>query len=237
MPDDALGTAMLDRVRGCLRAPCIYRDGDDAADAHIVENYLVPPEEWPDAKWEFLDSLRTPMLDVGCGAGQHALAVQERGDVVAFDVSPNAVRAARERGVGDAMVADMFSLPFDTDARFETVLANGTQTGLAGSLDGIAELLDTLASLTTATGDLVVDSYDPTRLSPGTCFGYRDDPRDGLARRQFHVEYGDFRGPTLDFLLCSPERLESVAAAVGLDVCEVVFPNEESAYYRMRLRR
>jgi SAM-dependent methyltransferase len=116
MPDDALGTAMLDRLRGCLRAPCIYRDGDETADAHIVEHYLVPPVQWPDSKWKFLDSFRTPMLDVGCGTGQHALAVQERGVVVAFDVSPNAVRAAHERGVENAIVADMFSLPFDFEA-------------------------------------------------------------------------------------------------------------------------
>jgi hypothetical protein len=81
----------------------------------------------------------------------------------------------------------------------------------------------------------VVDSYDPGGVVPEQCFGYRDDPRDGLARRQFHVEYGDLRGPTLDFLLCSPARLGAVAESVGVDVREAVFPNEESAYYRMRL--
>ncbi|WP_410764854.1 class I SAM-dependent methyltransferase [Haloferax sp. DFSO60] len=236
MPDDALGTAMLDRFRGSLRAPCIYRDGDETADAHIVEHYLVSQEQWPDSKWEFLDSLRTPLLDVGCGAGQHSLAVQERGEVVAFDVSPNAVRTARERGVENVLVGNMFSPPVDDDTGFETLLAVGTQIGLAGSLDGLAELLDTFASLTTETGELVVDSYDPTSLTPETCFGYRDDPREGFARRQFHVEYGVLHEPTLDFLLCSPERLEAVAETVGLDVREVVVPHEDSAYYRMRLR-
>ncbi|WP_396612823.1 class I SAM-dependent methyltransferase [Haloferax sp. S1W] len=235
MPDDALGLAMLDRFRGCLRAPCVYRDGADAGDAHIYEHYLVPSEEWPDSKWEFLDSLRTPVLDVGCGAGQYALAIQERGEVVAFDVSPNAVRTARERGVEAAIVGDMFDPPADPE-RFETVLAIGTQIGLAGSLDALSDLLASLDEFTTETGELVVDSYDPTRIDPEEFFGYRPDLRDGLTRRQFHVEYGDLRGPDLDFLLVSPERLREVAGDAGLDVSGVTYSDPESSYFRARLR-
>ncbi|REA05077.1 SAM-dependent methyltransferase [Haloferax sp. Atlit-6N] len=245
MPDDALGLAMLDRVRGCLRAPCVYRAGDDArgtaGDAHIYENYLVPSERWPAAKREFVDSLRTPVLDVGCGAGQHALAVQGRGDVVAFDVSPNAVRAARERGVEAAVVGDMFDPPVEASRAglpaggFETVLANGTQVGLAGSLDRLADLLASFADLVSSAGEVVVDSYDPTRIDPERFFGYRSDPREGVARRSFRVEYGDLRGPMLDFVLVSPARLRAVAAEAGLDVREVTVPNTESSYYRARL--
>lgn len=235
MPDDALGLAMLDRVRGCLRAPCRYRDGAETADAHVVENYLVPPGAWSESKREFVDSLRTPMLDVGCGAGQHALVVRERGDVVAFDVSPNAVRAAWERGVEDAFVGDMFDPPVRS-ARFESVLANGTQVSLAASLDELGELLASLASLTTATGELVVDSYDPGHIRPDRFFGHRPDPRPGLARRRFHFEYGDLRGPTLDFLLFSPDRLRDVASDVGLVVDDVSYASEASSYFRARLR-
>ncbi|ELZ60136.1 MULTISPECIES: bifunctional 2-polyprenyl-6-hydroxyphenol methylase/3-demethylubiquinol 3-O-methyltransferase UbiG [unclassified Haloferax] len=245
MADDALGLAMLDRVRGCLRAPCVYRAGDDAGaaagDAHVYENYLVPSERWSAAKREFVDSLRTPVLDVGCGAGQHALAVQERGEVVAFDVSPNAVRAARERGVEAAVVGDMFDPPVEagragSSARgFETVLANGTQVGLAGSLDRLTDLLASFAGLASSSGEVVVDSYDPTRIDPERFFGYRSDPREGIARRSFRVEYGDLRGPTLDFVLVSPARLRAVAAEAGLDAHEVTVPNTESGYYRARL--
>ncbi|KTG08044.1 class I SAM-dependent methyltransferase [Haloferax profundi] len=235
MPDDALGLAMLDRFRGCLRAPCVYRDGADVGDASIYEHYLVPEERWPDEKWAFVESLRTPMLDVGCGAGQHALVVQERGDVVAFDVSPNAVRTARERGVESAVVGDMFDPPVES-GQFETVLAIGTQIGLARTLDGLTDLLASLDTLTTQTGELVVDSYDPRRIDPDQFFGYRPDSRTGLARRQFHVEYGDLRGPALDFLLVSPDRLRDVAGRVGLDVQDVHYSHPESSYYRVRLR-
>ncbi|KAB1194439.1 methyltransferase domain-containing protein [Haloferax sp. MBLA0076] len=235
MPDDALGLAMLDRFRGCLRAPCVYHDGADVGDASIYEHYLVPEERWPDEKWEFVDSLRTPVLDVGCGAGQHALAVQRRGDVVAFDVSPNAVRTARKRGVEAAFVGDMFA-PAVEFGRFETVLAIGTQIGLARTIDGLTDLLASLDERTTSTGELVVDSYDPHRIDSTQFFGYRPDSRPGLARRQFHVEYGGLRGPDLDFLLVSPDRLRDVANTVGLDVQGVHYSHPESSYYRARLR-
>ncbi|ELZ91229.1 hypothetical protein C440_12984 [Haloferax mucosum ATCC BAA-1512] len=235
MPDDALGLAMLDRFRGGLRAPCVYRDDAMVGDAHVYEHYLVPSKRWPEAKWDFLGSLSTPVLDVGCGAGQHALAVQQRGEVVAFDVSPNAVRTASERGVETAFVGDMFDPPVEFE-RFETVLAIGTQIGLAGALSDLMDLLALLSEYTTDTGELVVDSYDPTRIDPAEFFGYRPDSRAGLARRQFHVEYGDLRGPDLDFLLVSPERLRAVAADAGLSVADVAYSNPESSYYRARLR-
>ncbi|ELZ85958.1 hypothetical protein C453_09083 [Haloferax elongans ATCC BAA-1513] len=235
MPDDALGLAMLDRFRGCLRAPCIYRDGADTGDAHIYEHYLVPSERWPESKWEFVESLRPPVLDVGCGAGQHALAIQDRGEVVAFDVSPNAVRTARARGVESALVGDMFDPPTES-GRFETVLANGTQIGLAGSLGDLANLLASLSEYTTDTGELVVDSYDSTRIDSEEFFGYRPDSRTGIARRTFHVEYGDLRGPDLEFLLVSPERLREVASDAGLDVADVSYSAPESSYFKARLR-
>ena len=60
---------------------------------------------------------RSPVIDVGCGTGENALALAERGhDVLGIDASPRAIgRAmdkARERGLGgaDFLVADVFGV-------------------------------------------------------------------------------------------------------------------------------
>jgi SAM-dependent methyltransferase len=54
------------------------------------------------------------VFDVGCGAGQHLMrfqqCVQPGGRARGFDISADAVQAARQRG-GDAEVADAASLP------------------------------------------------------------------------------------------------------------------------------
>lgn len=217
MAADPLGRAMLDYQRGGLRGDCVARDGDDTNPGAIHGNYFNAREEWPEDTFAVLERLSGPVVDVGCGAGQHALWFQDHGvEVVGVDVSPCAVAAARERGVADVREMDMFDLSFPRD-RFRSALVNGTQIGLAGSLAGVSEFLADLAFVTDADGVAAVDNYHPPALDPDAFFGYRPDPRDGVARRACHFEYdrdGDREvGRTLDFVLFSPDRLAE--AAIG----------------------
>ena len=232
---------MLDFQRGRHRGNCLHRDGDSVWDANVYGFYFRPPESWDDALCDLLDILPEPVLDAGCGAGQHSLYLQERGqEVVAVDVSPNAVRAARERGVVDARVMDVFDLSVSPD-RFGSVLVKGTQAGLAGSLSSMRSFLADLASVTDGDGVAVVDSYDPANLDE-TFPGYRTDLREGLARRTFHVEYerptpvGWTRevGPTLDFLLFGPGRLREVTEGTPWIVTDI---HHQADYYWAVLRR
>ncbi len=240
---DPLGRAMLDYQRGGLRGQLRYRDGDRTHDGYVYENYFRPPAEWSDDERERARALDGPVLDLGCGAGQHALFLQERREVVAVDVSPRAVDAARERGVDDVRVADMFDLPFDRD-RFRSVLMNGTQLGLAGSFAGVRELLCDVARITDEQGVALVDNYDPTNVDADSLLGYRPDPRRGVARRTFHFEYdrresdGEFEvGYTLDFLLFGPERLADAVVGTPWNDVEVVGRSESGSYYKARLTK
>jgi SAM-dependent methyltransferase len=74
--------------------------------------------------------IRSPVLDSGCGTGEHALMLAERGhEVVGLDISPRAIEQAEakaaERGltatfvVGDALALDRL------DRRFKTVIDCG----------------------------------------------------------------------------------------------------------------
>ncbi|MFC7045226.1 methyltransferase domain-containing protein [Halobacteriaceae archaeon GCM10025711] len=167
---------MLDYQRGGLRGDCVARDGDDTSPAAIRGNYFNAREAWPEDTFAVLERLPGPVVDVGCGAGQHALWFQDHGvDVVGVDVSPCAVAAARERGVDDVREMDMFDLSFPRD-RFRSALVNGTQVGLAGSLAGVSEFLADLAFVTDEHGVAAVDNYHPPALDPDAFFGYRPDP-------------------------------------------------------------
>lgn len=241
---DALGTAMYDYQRhGEVLGKCIYRDGEDVQDARIGGFYFAPREEWSEDTIELLETLEGPVVDVGCGAGQHSVWLQDRGtEVVAFDVSPGAVAAARDRGVEDARVLDMFEVAqeFPRD-RFRSALVSGTQACLAGSLPGVSEFLADLALVTDEEGIAVVDSYVPQDLD-GDFFGYRPDPRRGICHRTMHFEYereadGESErlvGRNLHFLLFDPDRL--VEAAIGTPwELERVFPG--TGFYKAVLRK
>lgn len=224
MDADPLGRAILDYRRGGLRGDCLYRDGAETWDGDIEGHYFTPREDWRDDWRTLLESLEHPVVDIGCGSGQHAEFLQERGEVVAIDVSPAAVEATHDRGVEDVRVMDMFEMSFGTD-RFRSALVSGTQLGLSHSLSGARQLLSELARITDEKGVAVVDNYDPTDLSPDDLLGYRSDPRRGVAHRTFHFEYerdGDREvGRTLHFILFSPERLRDVTVGTPWHVAEV----------------
>lgn len=241
---DPLGRAMLAHHRD-EPGRLLYRDGADVRDGNVAEFYFSSPESWAPATIDVLERLadHEPILDVGCGAGKHLLWWADRSvDAVGVDVSPTAVRTARERGLEDVVAGDMFDLPVATGA-VGAVHAVGTQVGLGRSLAGIRDLLREFARVTGDAGAAVVDSYDPTRLD-GDFLGYRSDPREGIAHRCFHLEFeretadGPRRevGRTLQFLLCSPGRLRETTDGTPWTAVRVS-RTDERAHYSLELRK
>lgn len=241
---DALGIAMRDyQHHGELLGECVYRDGKCVQDGHIRDYYFTPRAEWRDDTIELLETLNGPVLDVGCGAGQHATWFQDHGvSVVAIDSSPGAVAAARHRGVNDVRVQDMFDLgtAFPQD-HFRSALVNGTQTCLAGSMAGVSAFLGDLARVTDGKGMAVVDSYLPQELDE-EFFGYRSDPRRGIAHRVMHFEYDREVGETcerligrdLHFVLFDPDRLVEATIGTPWELDRVV---PRTALYKAVLRK
>jgi len=260
--DDPLGRAMLDFQRGGLRGEVRYVDGDRTRDGAIEEHYFTPREDWAGDTIDRLERLPGPVLDVGCGAGQHLLWFRDHGvDALGIDVSPGAVRTAEDRlthtpvagpaaeeeevepGTVAVREGDLFAL--DVDREYGSVLVNGTQLGLAGSMAGVRQTLTDLAGVVGEDGVAQVDGYVASELD-ADFFGYRPDPRDGVAHRTFHFEYlresgngeddGQERlvGPTLHFLLLDPFRLRDATVGTPWTVERVV---PRGVYYKAVLER
>jgi SAM-dependent methyltransferase len=76
------------------------------------------------------DEFRSPVLDSGCGTGEHALMLAQRGmEVVGIDLSPTAIARARrkaaDRGLTAAfLVGDVLRLD-RLRRRFATIIDNG----------------------------------------------------------------------------------------------------------------
>jgi SAM-dependent methyltransferase len=234
---DPFDRAVRDHHRGEREAPLLQRDGDRVLEHPIEEFYFTAPAgeglEWLEAH------LDGPLLDLGAGAGRHALVFQERAETVAVEVSDHLVATMRDRGVEDARRGDMFDLrsTFERD-RFRSVLAIGTQTGLAGSMRGLRELLGDLAFVTTPDGTAVLDCYDPTVEATADLLGYRADPTPGLAHRVMYFEYEGEPGDVLHFRLFSPDRLREAAAGTGWTVAAVRRSDDENGrYYRAALEK
>ena len=95
---------------------------------------------------------------VGCGLGDDAEALRERGyTVVAFDISPSAIDMCRRRYLGssvDYLVADLFDHPAHWLRGFDLVYECNTIQILTGP--NRARALDAIAELVAPGGEIVV---------------------------------------------------------------------------------
>jgi hypothetical protein len=236
MSPDPFGHAVRDGWLGDRAEPLVQRDGDEESE-HPIERFYLAEFRPDDDRW--LESwLDGPLLDMGAGAGRHALSFQDRFETVAIEVSDHLVETMRERGVNDARYGDMFGLrdAFEHD-RFRSALAHGTQLGLAGSMQGLRRFLGDLAFVTTPDATAVLDCYDPDCEGAAALLGYRADPTPGLAYRVFQFEYEGEVGEPLLFRLFGPDRLREATVGTSWSVAEIRRSPDDAPHYRAALRK
>jgi SAM-dependent methyltransferase len=163
-----LARALIDHARsGRARTLRVERSGGVRYRMDTRPFFELGGEQGPiDAA--LLDACGGRVLDVGAGAGRHALALQARGlDVCAIDVSSDCVELMRARGVRDARVFDVWRAIADGAGElgaFDTILFGMQTIGLTGSVDGLLAMLDGLRrspGLLASGGCVLLDSSAP----------------------------------------------------------------------------
>jgi SAM-dependent methyltransferase len=196
-----------------------------------VSSFYRPAEQpLPDLHSRALALCRGRVLDLGAGAGRHALELQSAGhEVVAIDVLPEAVEIMKDRGVIDARCGDVAAVEGD---RFDTVVMLMHGIGVVGDIHGLGLLLERLPRILRPGGRLICDSADlasvleqesPTLLDELTA------PDRYLGEVTFGLRYGDLEGPDYPWLFIDPDRLEIIAGAAGYAV-EVVARGDRGSY-------
>ncbi|WP_313694856.1 methyltransferase domain-containing protein [Halorarum halobium] len=224
---DPFGRAIRDFHRDEQDEPLRQIDGEEVLE-HPIERFYFDDRDPEDERTRWLESrLSGPLLDLGAGAGRDVLYFQERFETVGLEVSEHLVETMRERGVERAVRGDMFDLPatFDRD-RFASVLAHGTQLGLARPDHRLREFLADLAFVTTDDATAVLDNYNPDAETAQNLLGFREDPEPGMGYRVMHFEYEGDRGETLLFRPFTPGVLRDACVGTGWDLAEVEFSNE-----------
>jgi SAM-dependent methyltransferase len=114
---DVLGEALTDYHREGSAAKLWVNNRYGLKEEMPVKVYFRDAEEMPELEWIALQHCRGKILDVGAGAGSHALVLQRMGlDVMALDFSPKAAAVMRARGVEKVVVGDFFTLGDDGGA-------------------------------------------------------------------------------------------------------------------------
>ncbi len=216
---DPIGVAILDYHKN-------QQPTDIVVCSEICEDDIIPLEvlfrtyeEMPELEKLALSKAQGKILDVGAGAGFHALHLQKEGkDVQTIDISAGAVEFMKSQGL-NARQIDLFDLK---DEKFDTInmLMNGI--GIAGTLANLEKTLTHLKSLLNPGGKIYCDSSDIRYL-------YEDE--EGALWVDLNTEYyGNFRfqmkfnnevGPWFDWLYVDFDTLFQAAKKVGLKAVKV----------------
>lgn len=219
--EDPMGAAIRDYFRqgksAQLKVLSSLFDDDEMPVAHLFRSY----HEMPPLEQRALNEARGKVLDVGAGAGCHALALQERGfDVTAVDISPLSCETMKERGVANVECVNIFNQRFQE--RFDTLLLLMNGTGIAGKLSRLPQLLSRLKQLMKPGAQILIDSSD-LRYVYEDENGVLDVDLDGAyyGEVDYQMTYRNIIGKSFDWLYADSVVLAECCRQCGLK-CEIL---------------
>ncbi|MCR5394248.1 MAG: methyltransferase domain-containing protein [Bacteroidales bacterium] len=160
------------------------------------------------------------VLDVGAGAGCHALALQDKLKVTAIDISSLCEQVMKERGVKDARCINLYD--FRLEGSFDTILMLMNGTGIVGNMMNMSYFFLRMRNLLAHGGQILIDSSDLKYLYDNGDGTYDFDSSQGYyGQIDYQMQYRDVRGSKFDWLYVDFDTLRLVAAANGFK-CEKV---------------
>jgi SAM-dependent methyltransferase len=188
-----------------------------------IETYFRGEDDMPDIEWLALNECRGEVLDIGAGAGSHALVLQERGfDVTALEISELAIDVMQARGVKKAVTADIFKY---NDRKYDTLLLLMNGIGLTGTLTNLKTFLEHARALLNKGGQLLFDSSDIAYLYEGNL------PDTGKYYGELSYQYQYNRQTTdwFPWLYVDEKTLFGISRESGFDM-EVLLEDEYQQY-------
>lgn len=231
-----MGAAILDFQKkgkaSKLRVLSSMFEEDEMPVKHLFRNY----EEMPKLEQKALDLAKGKVLDVGAGAGCHALALQEKMEkaskaitsVKAIDISSLSVEAMKLRGIQNLECINLFNPLLGNG--FDTILLLMNGTGIAGKIANLPTLFQRLKSLLNPNGQILIDSSDLKYIYENEDGSFDIDLTGAYyGEVDYQMVYGDIKGETFDWLYVDFPLLKNVAESCGLHA-ELVAEGEHYDY-------
>ncbi len=177
--------------------------------------------QMPALEKKALQITKGKVLDIGCGAGSHALYLQEKGcEVTALDASKGAIEVCQKRGVSSTVCTNILDY---TEETFDTLLLLMNGIGLVGTLEKLDSFLQHLASLLKPNGQILLDSSDIIYMFDEDEDGGRWIPSNVNYYGEviFEMEYKNQKTDPFPWLYLDFSTLQNACSANNLD-CELV---------------
>jgi SAM-dependent methyltransferase len=221
---DILGAALQDHFeKGTTETLWVHNSyGED--EVMPVDLFFRDEKEMPELELKALELCRGRVLDIGAGAGSHALILQQRNiEVTALDISTTAVAIMKKRGVKDAVEQNIFEL--NLTEPYDTLLFMMNGIGVTGSVTGFKAFLQKAKSYLKPGGQLLFDSSDISYLYQEVPF-----PENAyFGEVAFAYEYKQKLGKWFNWVYIDQQTLTDVAAAAGWN-SHIVMEDDNDQY-------
>lgn len=162
---DVFGKALYDHFKKVKGSRLFIHNKYGPKEEMPLDVYFRTEIEMPELELIALGKCYGKILDIGAGAGSHALFLQDLGtDVTAIDISCGAVQIMTERGVAQVFEQDIFTYSYQ---KFDTLLLLMNGIGLCGNIQQLRVFLQHTKTLLNPGGQLLFDSSDIAYLYEG----------------------------------------------------------------------
>ena len=186
--------------------------------------YFAPFAAWSAAEQEATTYAIGRVLDIGCGAGRHALYLQEQGhEVVAIDNSPLAIQVCQERGIQDARAVEMTKLTrkFGT---FDTITLWGS-FGMVSTPNRARWLLKRFYGMTPPEGRIIAAALNPYGTDEPNHLAYQEQNRQRgrmAGQVRLRVRFHEYASPWFDILYVSPAEMRDILDGTGWNITSIL---------------
>jgi SAM-dependent methyltransferase len=243
---DAYGESLWDFYNGKPSVEIVERDDGYVSAAQGLHGapgvYFSAYKNWSAIEKEAMRYVRGSVLDIGCGAGRHALYLQNKGHtVVGIDASPLAIKVCKLRGLKKARVLPIGKVGRFRSGSFDSVILMGNNFGLFGSSRRARRFLKQLDRITSKNGRIIAETTDPHRTRDADHQAYhRWNVSRGRMPGQLRlrIRCRNVIGPWMDYLFVSENELKGILQGTGWVVRHIIDSSQTpSVRYAMVLEK
>ena len=226
---DLFGKAILDYQTNNnpqdLITETTISETDEMSVAYLFRSY----DQMPKIEQKALQLANGKTLDIGCGAGSHALYLQNQKqiDITAIDISENAIEACKLRGLKKVFAKNFIN---ETES-YDTILLLMNGIGICGRLNKIGAFLQKLKSILNTEGQILLDSSDIIYMFDEDEDGGKwiTTEMDYYGEVDFNINYKGEKEKPFEWLYIDYNTLQNAAIANGFN-CELILEGEHYDY-------
>lgn len=227
---DVLGTALKAYYFDKNTKDKLFTNSSISEQDELPLNYLFRSfKEMPVLEQKALALAKGKILDVGCGAGNHALYLQDqKKNVKGIDISKGAIEVAKDRGLKHTEINNIYD--FKSEEKYDTILVLMNGTGICGKLDKLADFLTHLSSFLNPSGQILIDSSDVIYMfEDEKGEHWIDASQNYYGEVEFSMKYKQLETEKFDWLYVDYNTLQRCAIYHQLN-CELIIEGNHYDY-------